>query len=50
MRGGLSETTDYSIKLKKLNYNELYQEIKGLIKNKKKRIEIQKNLLKMLNI
>jgi len=43
IRGGLVETTDYSIKLKKLNPNELYQEIKSLIKNTKKRIGIQKN-------
>ena len=40
-RGGLPETTDNSIILKKLNSNELYKEIKKLILNKKYRIKLQ---------
>ena len=42
-RGGLPETTDYCIVLKKLNSRELYKEIKNLIKNKKLRKKIQNN-------
>ena len=40
-RGGLRETTDSAIVLKKLNSNELYFEIKKLITNNKKRKLIQ---------
>ena len=40
-RGGLNETTDTAIVLKKINSNELYNEIKKLIKNNKKRKIIQ---------
>ena len=39
--GGLSETTNHSIKIKNLNSNNLYKRIEFLIKKKKKRIEIQ---------
>ena len=42
-RGGLPETTDHCIILNKLNENELYKEIKKLIKNIKLRKKIQKN-------
>ena len=42
-RGGLPETTDYCIILKKLNSRELYKEIKNLIKNQKLRKKIQNN-------
>ena len=42
-RGGLPETTDHGIILKKLNYNELYISIKYLIKNPKKRKILQLN-------
>ena len=41
-RGGLKETTDHGIILKKLDNISLYKEIKKLIVNKKKRIQIQK--------
>ena len=40
-RGGLPETTDNCIILKKLNSNELYKQIKKLILNKKYRIKLQ---------
>ena len=40
-RGGLPETTDNCIILKKLNSNELYKEIKKLILNKKYRNKLQ---------
>ena len=40
-RGGLPETTDHSIILKKLNSNELYKAIKKLIQNNKLRKKIQ---------
>ena len=40
-RGGLPETTDHRIVLKKLNSNELYNSIKYLIKNHKKRKQLQ---------
>ena len=40
-RGGLPETTDYCIILKKLNSNELYIQLKDLILNNKKRKQIQ---------
>ena len=42
-RGGLPETTDHCVILKTLNSNELYKEIKKLIKNKKLRKKIQDN-------
>ena len=42
-RGGLPETTDDCIILKKLNSKELYYEIKKLINNGKKRKQIQLN-------
>jgi len=41
-RGGLPETTDYCVILKKLNSNELYLQLKDLIKNSKKRKILQK--------
>ena len=40
-RGGLPETTDYCITLKKLDYKELYRQIKILILNPKIRKKIQ---------
>ena len=40
-RGGLTETTDAAIILKNLNSNDLYLEIKKLIKNNKKRKFLQ---------
>ena len=40
-RGGLPETTDHCIVLKKLNSTELYNQLKKLINNKKLRTEIQ---------
>ena len=42
-KGGLIETTDQAIILKKLDVNNLYNEIKKLILNDKKRKLIQKN-------
>ena len=42
-RGGLIETTDHAIVLKKLDDNNLYKEIKKLILNDKKRKHIQRN-------
>ena len=42
-RGGLPETVNHSIKLDKLDFNNLYKKIKYLIKNKKVRQKIQKN-------
>ena len=41
-RGGLPETTDHCIVLKKLNSNELYLQLKYLIKNDKRRKNLQK--------
>ena len=41
-RGGLPETITNGVILKKLNYIELYKSIEQLIKNKKKRQELQK--------
>ena len=41
-RGGLPETITNGIILKKLNFQELYRSIEYLIKNKKKRQELQK--------
>ena len=40
-KGGLKETTDFAIILKKLDSNELYLETKKLITNNKKRKIIQ---------
>jgi len=40
-RGGLPETTDHSIVLKKLSYRELYKKIDQLIRNKDLRKKIQ---------
>ena len=42
-RGGLTETTDASVVLKKLDSNELYKELKKLILNPKLRKKIQLN-------
>ena len=42
-RGGLTETTDHCIILKKLNSDQLFIEIKNLIKNEKLRKKIQIN-------
>jgi glycosyltransferase involved in cell wall biosynthesis len=42
-RGGLIETTDQAIILKKIDENNLYKEIKKLILNDKKRKHIQRN-------
>ena len=42
-KGGLPETTDHCIVLKKLNSSELYIQLKNLIKNDKLRKIIQKN-------
>ena len=42
-RGGLPETTDHCIVLKKLNPSELYKQLKILIKNDKLRKQIQTN-------
>ena len=41
-RGGLPETTNHCVTLKKLSSNELYQVLKRLIKNEKFRKKIQK--------
>ncbi|MDA7488582.1 glycosyltransferase [Candidatus Pelagibacter ubique] len=41
-KGGLTETTNHAIALKKLDYTNLYQEIKNLIVNNKKRKLLQK--------
>ena len=45
-KGGLPETITDGIILKSLSSNEIYNEIKELIKNKSKLIRIQKNSLK----
>ena len=45
-RGGLPETTNKGIILKKLTVDELYKEIEILIKDKKLRIETQKEIYK----
>ena len=42
-KGGLPETTDHCIILKKLTSNELYLELKRLIKNEKFRKKLQQN-------
>jgi len=45
-RGGLKETITNGVILKKLNYLDLYKEIENLIKNNKKRENLQKLSLK----
>ena len=45
-RGGLPETTNSAIILKKLSSNEIYNEIKKLIVNKKKLLNLQKKKFK----
>ena len=45
-RGGLPETTDNALILRKLNESQLYKLIKQLIVNSKKRKELQQNSLK----
>ncbi len=45
-KGGLPETTDHCIILKKLNSTELYNQLKKLINNDKLRKKIQKNSFK----
>ena len=45
-RGGLPETTKHSIVLDKLNAPNLYNKIKYLIKNSKKRLKIQRKSFK----
>ena len=45
-RGGLSETITNGVILKKLNHRSLFNEINNLIKNNKKRINLQKLSLK----
>ena len=47
--GGLSETTNHSIKIKNLNSLNLYKIIENLIKNKKKRTRIQNLSRKYIN-
>ena len=42
-KGGLPETTDYSLVIKKLNSNELFKKINFLINNKNKRKYLQVN-------
>ena len=49
-RGGLPETTDNCIILKKLNSNELYKEIKKLILNKNIELNYKTRALIILNI
>ena len=47
--GGLSETTNHSIKINNLNPNNLYKQIEFLIKNKTNRIKIQNLSRKNIN-
>ena len=47
--GGLSETTNHSIKINNLNSNNLYKQIEFLIKNKTNRIKIQNLSRKNIN-
>jgi glycosyltransferase involved in cell wall biosynthesis len=47
--GGLSETTNHSIKIKNINSLNLYKNIEKLIKDKKKRIRIQNLSRKYIN-
>ncbi len=45
-KGGLTETTNHALILKEVNENEIYEKIKFLILNKKKRIKLQKDTYK----
>ena len=45
-RGGLPETTNFAIKLKKLDSNELFDQIDYLINNDSKRLLLQKKIYK----
>ena len=45
-KGGLPETVTHGIILKELTVNSVYTEIKNLIENKKKRLELQKLSIK----
>jgi len=45
-KGGLPETVTHGIILRNLNVQSLYKEIKNLIENKKKRLELQKLSIK----
>ena len=45
-RGGLPETTNFAIKLKKLNSNEIFNQVEFLINNKSKRLLLQKKIYK----
>ena len=42
-KGGLTETTNHALILNNINENEIYEKIKFLILNKKKRLKLQKN-------
>ena len=42
-KGGLTETTNHALILKNINENEIYEKIKFLILNKKKRLKLQKD-------
>ena len=43
-KGGLPETTNYGIKLQKLDSNEIFDKVEFLINNKSKRIALQKKI------
>ena len=45
-RGGLPETTNFAIKLKKLDSNEIFNQVDFLINNKSKRLLLQKKIYK----
>ena len=45
-RGGLPETTNFAIKLKKLDSNEIINQVDFLINNKSKRLSLQKKIYK----
>ena len=45
-KGGLTETTNHALILKNVNENEIYEKIKLLILNKKKRFKLQKDTYK----
>jgi len=45
-KGGLTETTNHALILKNINENEIYEKIKFLILNKKKRLKLQKDTYK----
>ena len=42
-KGGLMETTNHALILRDVNHNEIYEKIKLLILNKKKRLKLQKD-------